>query len=87
MLPVKCQHAMMLSHTGLQFNSPNDIVFAPDGSLIFTDPAYGYEQLFRPPPQLGNFLWTFDPATGEPSVATVSLLLSYGTVFDASFCT
>ena len=26
---------------GKQFNSPNDLVFAPDGALYFTDPPYG----------------------------------------------
>src|SRR6202789_1302626 len=26
---------------GRKFNSPNDLVFAPDGSLWFTDPSYG----------------------------------------------
>jgi gluconolactonase len=25
-----------------QFNSPNDLVFAPDGGLYFTDPPYGF---------------------------------------------
>ena len=30
---------------GKQFNSPNDLVFSPDGALYFTDPPYG---LFNP---------------------------------------
>ena len=30
---------------GRQFNSPNDLVFSPDGALYFTDPPYG---LFNP---------------------------------------
>lgn len=29
------------SFEGRKFNSPNDLVFAPDGSLWFTDPSYG----------------------------------------------
>ena len=28
-------------YDGKKFNSPNDLVFAPDGSLWFTDPPYG----------------------------------------------
>lgn len=27
---------------GHQFNSPNDLVFSPDGALYFTDPPYGF---------------------------------------------
>ncbi len=40
-----------------QFNSPNDIVQSNDTSLWFTDPQYGYEQGFRPKPDLGNWVW------------------------------
>jgi gluconolactonase len=29
-------------YQGQQFNSPNDLVFAPDGALFFTDPPYGF---------------------------------------------
>ena len=29
-------------YEGQQFNSPNDLVFAPDGALYFTDPPYGF---------------------------------------------
>jgi gluconolactonase len=29
---------------GKKFNSPNDLVFAPDGSLWFTDPPYGLDK-------------------------------------------
>ena len=29
-------------YQGQQFNSPNDLVFAPDGALYFTDPPYGF---------------------------------------------
>jgi gluconolactonase len=34
---------------GLKFNSPNDLVFAPDGSLWFTDPPYGLARGDRDP--------------------------------------
>ena len=26
--------------------------------MIFTDPSYGYEQLFRPQPETGNWVWS-----------------------------
>lgn len=29
-------------YEGKRFNSPNDLVFAPDGALYFTDPPYGF---------------------------------------------
>jgi len=34
---------------GMKFNSPNDLVFAPDGSLWFTDPPYGLARGDRDP--------------------------------------
>lgn len=35
----------LTAYEGKQFNSPNDLVFSPDGALYFTDPPYG---LFNP---------------------------------------
>ena len=33
---------MLASHWGgKELNSPNDVIVAPDGSIIFTDPTYG----------------------------------------------
>ena len=43
---------------GQAFNSPNDIIITKNKHLFFTDPSYGYEQQFRPPPQLGNWVWS-----------------------------
>jgi gluconolactonase len=34
---------------GQRFNSPNDLVFAADGSLYFTDPPYGRPKTFEDP--------------------------------------
>lgn len=49
---------------GIPFNSPNDLaVHGPSGSILFTDPAYGHAQGFKPRPQLGSWVWRFDPAT------------------------
>jgi len=47
------------------FNSPNDVVVHSDGSIWFTDPIYGYEQGFRPKPQLPQHVYRFDPSTGD----------------------
>ena len=45
---------------GQAFNSPNDIIITENDHLFFTDPSYGYEQKFRPPPQLGNWVWSIN---------------------------
>ena len=34
--------AFLDKYQGQQFNSPNDLVFAADGALYFTDPPYGF---------------------------------------------
>ncbi|MCJ1386103.1 hypothetical protein MMC17_009228 [Xylographa soralifera] len=47
------------------FNSPNDVVVHSDGSVWFTDPIYGFEQGFRPKPQLPQHVYRFVPATGD----------------------
>ncbi len=47
---------------GLRLNSPNDIVVKSDGTLWFTDPSYGYLQGFKPEPQLGDYVYRYDPA-------------------------
>jgi gluconolactonase len=36
-------------YEGRRFNSPNDLVFGPDGSLYFTDPPYGLPKTFEDP--------------------------------------
>ena len=35
-------------YQGKRFNSPNDLVVAPDGSVLFTDPPYGLPQGLEP---------------------------------------
>jgi gluconolactonase len=55
---------LVTSFHGRPFNSPNDVVVHSDGSIWFTDPIYGSEQGIRPPPQLPNQVYRFDPATG-----------------------
>ena len=52
---------------GRPFNSPCDIVANPmDGSVYFTDPAYGYERGYRPKPQLPTgHIYRYEPESGE----------------------
>ncbi|KAJ5081534.1 hypothetical protein NUU61_009798 [Penicillium alfredii] len=50
---------------GQQFNSVNDVVVHTDGSIWFTDPIYGSEQGYRPPPSLPNQVYRWHPDTGN----------------------
>ncbi|KAL4739433.1 hypothetical protein BDV11DRAFT_205156 [Aspergillus similis] len=50
---------------GRPFNSVNDVVVHTDGSIWFTDPIYGHEQEYRPPPRLPNQVYRADPETGS----------------------
>ncbi|KAJ5661092.1 uncharacterized protein N7484_000464 [Penicillium longicatenatum] len=67
--PYKCT-VILDSFYGRQFNSINDVVVHGDGSIWFTDPIYGYEQNFRPLPQLPNQVYRYDPEL--QSVRTVA---------------
>ena len=53
---------------GLRLNSPNDVVLRSDGTIWFTDPSYGYLQGFRPEPQIGDYVYRYDPGSGRLSV-------------------
>jgi gluconolactonase len=53
---------------GLPFNSPNDVVAKRDGTIWFTDPAYGHLQGFRPEPAHGDFVYQYGPATERATV-------------------
>ena len=50
---------------GRPFNSVNDVVVHSDGSIWFTDPIYGFEQGYRPPPSLPNQVYRWCPDTGN----------------------
>jgi gluconolactonase len=51
---------------GRPFNSLNDVVVHhANDDLWFTDPTYGYEQAFRPAPQLPSQIYRFKPSTGQ----------------------
>jgi len=53
---------------GLRLNSPNDVVLRSDGTIWFTDPSYGYLQGFRPEPQIGDYVYRYDPGSARLSV-------------------
>jgi len=50
---------------GRPFNSVNDVVVHTDGSIWFTDPIYGFEQGYRPPPSLPSQVYRWCPTNGN----------------------
>ena len=66
---------------GLTFNSPNDIVVKSDGTVWFTDPSYGYLQGFKDHPLVGDFVYRYDPATGDVTVVADSFNKPNGLAF------
>lgn len=55
---------------GKQFNSPNDLVIHPDGSIYFSDPRY----LGPEPVELDHMsVYRFDPATGSLTQVTTDI--------------
>jgi gluconolactonase len=60
------------SYDGKPLNSPNDVVVKSDGTIWFTDPAYGIESDYEghksPQEQKGCFVYCFDPAKDRLTV-------------------
>ncbi len=60
------------SYQGKKLNSPNDAVVKSDGSIWFTDPAYGiesdYEGYKAKQEQDGCYVYCLDPASGKLKV-------------------
>jgi gluconolactonase len=60
------------NYRGKRFNSPNDLVVKSDDSIWFTDPPYGilsnYEGVQQESAVGGNFVYRFDPATGDLTI-------------------
>lgn len=54
---------------GKRFNSPNDIVFAPDGALWFTDPPFGLDKGGDDPAKEIPFSGVYRYANGKLTVA------------------
>ena len=59
-------------YDGRRFNSPNDVVVHSDGSVWFTDPAYGIDSAYeghRAESEIGGcHVYRVDPATGSCDV-------------------
>ncbi|MDC8003957.1 SMP-30/gluconolactonase/LRE family protein [Aureisphaera galaxeae] len=67
---------------GLPLNSTNDVVVKKDdGSIWFTDPAYGYAQGFKNPPLVGNFVYRYDTQNDQLAVVADSFKRPNGLAF------
>ncbi|XP_077979891.1 gluconolactonase-like [Glandiceps talaboti] len=60
------------SYYGRLLNSLNDVVVKSDGTIWFTDPSYGYVQGFKDAPELGTFIYRYDPDGTDPKLTVVA---------------
>jgi len=78
-------HVLVDRFGAVRFNSPNDVVVKSDGTIWFTDPAYGIIQ-----PHEGHagdreygdhYVFRYDPATGEVTPVVVDVEEPNGLAF------
>ncbi|PGG99005.1 gluconolactonase [Blastomyces parvus] len=71
---------------GREFSSLNDVVVHHGtGDIWFTDPTYGYEQAFRPPPVLPKQVYRFRPSTGQCWAAANGFEMCNGLCFNPDY--
>jgi gluconolactonase len=72
-------------HQGKRFNSPNDVVVKSDGSIWFTDPAYGIDSDYeghKAESEIGGcHVYRIDPHTGETRIAADDFVRPNGLAF------
>ncbi|MFL5759064.1 MAG: SMP-30/gluconolactonase/LRE family protein [Thermomicrobiales bacterium] len=72
-------------YQGRRLNSPNDVVVKSDGSIWFTDPAYGietdYEGHKSPMEVDGCYVYRVDPASGDIAVVADDFVRPNGIAF------
>jgi gluconolactonase len=74
-------HPFLDRYQGKKLNSPNDLVFAPDGSLWFTDPPFGLTGMDRDPAKELSFNAVFRYSAGVLTAAITDLTLPNGIGF------
>ena len=72
-------------YEGKRLNSPNDLVVKSDGTIWFTDPPYGIlsdrEGARRESELGGNFVFRFDPGSGDLAIVVDSMDRPNGIAF------
>ncbi|EEB97353.1 hypothetical protein MPER_03344, partial [Moniliophthora perniciosa FA553] len=76
-------HTNLITISGRQFNSLNDIKVHPSGKIFFTDVTYGFINRFRPAPLMPNQVYRFDPITRATRVVATDFDKPNGIAFDA----
>lgn len=74
------------NYHGKRLNSPNDLVVKSDGTLWFTDPSYGImagtKEGYPSPHELpGQFVYRFDPVSGELTTVATDFCMPNGLAF------
>lgn len=75
--PVK-QTPYFDNYDGHHLNSPNDLVFAPDGSFYFTDPNYGLKLRDKDPAKQLPYQAVFHVVNGKPTPVITDLATPNG---------
>jgi gluconolactonase len=68
-------------YQGKKLNSPNDLVFAPDGALWFTDPPFGLQGMDKDPAKELPFNAVYRYADGKLEAVIKDLTLPNGLAF------
>lgn len=75
------------SYGGKRLNSPNDLVFLPDGSFFFTDPPYGLKQGDKDPAKELDFNGVFHFQDGKLTPVIKDLTLPNGVALSPDYRT
>jgi gluconolactonase len=73
--------ALIDRYQGKKLNSPNDLAFAPDGSLWFTDPPFGLQAMDKDPAKEIPFNGVYRYADGKLEAIIKDLTLPNGLAF------
>lgn len=74
-------HPFLDRFEGKRLNSPNDLVFAPDGAMWFTDPSFGLPGMDKDPEKELPFNGVYRYADGKLSAPIRDLSLPNGLAF------
>jgi len=74
-------HPFLADYRGKRLNSPNDLVFAKDGALWFTDPPFGLPKMDKDPGKQLPFNGVYRYAGGKLTAVITDLTLPNGLGF------
>ncbi|MEM9243607.1 MAG: SMP-30/gluconolactonase/LRE family protein [Pseudomonadota bacterium] len=63
---------------GKPFNSPNKVIVSKGGVIYFSDPDYGYNQGFKPKPQLLNAVYAYAIASRQLRRLSTAFIMPHG---------